>query len=163
MTTIAWDGEWLAGDGRISTADGEIIGDYDQKVMLRGEYLFGFCGDRALREAVIAWFRDGTPSDGHPAIGDWDLITVNNKGAAEHFTQEAPYGTEVRAPFALGTGQRFALMAMKCGKNAQEAVSLTKDCDVFTGGSVTAIAISDIPKPMFTATFMHGDAKQVIS
>ena len=48
---------------------------------------------------------------------------------------------EIDFPIALGSGRRLAMMAMDCGKTAEEAVKMTTKRDINTGGTIRTYKI----------------------
>lgn len=50
-----------------------------------------------------------------------------------------PY--KVSKTFAIGSGCKFAMAAMACGKTPAEAVRIASKLDVYTGGAVRTIAV----------------------
>lgn len=151
MTTIAFDGKTIAGDSRITYNDNEIAGDYDTKVwrissggIISGR-IFGFAGARSMRDAVHSWIKNGCKKEDHPKEGDWSALVFkgsedyHNDGYCLHYTNATPYGALVQAPFAIGSGDKYAVAAMHCGKTAAEAVSIAAKLDPFTGGEVISL------------------------
>lgn len=142
MTTIAFDGKTIAGDSRI-TYENEIVGDYDTKVSLidRANYVFGFAGTRSMKNAAERWIMGGCTKDNHPKDGDWSALVMHVYGNQQCmlYTNTTPYGAYVQAPFAIGSGDKYAVAAMHCGKTAAEAVSIAAKLDPFTGGEVISL------------------------
>lgn len=50
-----------------------------------------------------------------------------------------PY--EVAKSFAIGSGAKYAMAAMACGKTPAEAVKVAAKFDPFTGGAVRSFAV----------------------
>lgn len=150
MTTIAFDGKTIAGDSRITYNDSEIAGDYDVKVKFGYQhghlrFYFGFAGARSMRDAVHGWIKNGCKKEDHPKEGDWSALVFpgseeyRNRGCCMYYTNATPYGALVQAPFAIGSGDKYAVAAMHCGKTAAEAVSIAAKLDPFTGGEVISL------------------------
>jgi ATP-dependent protease HslVU (ClpYQ) peptidase subunit len=134
MTTIAWDGRTLAGDGR-RTADDVIVTDTAIKVHRVGNALVGYAGVCSLQAKFLEWVEKG---------GDWPFgkdpdftgLVIRN-GKAVMYLDENP--DECPTPWAIGSGRHAALAAMRAGADAAKAVEIAKTMDVFTGGTVTAV------------------------
>jgi hypothetical protein len=137
MTTIAWDGFTLASDSKIS--NGNHVFGYGEKIhkLNDGSYLAA-AGAQDVVYAVIDWLNGGEK----PEIKDDDsfiglIVSVDEDGIAT--------GTEISnklrkwpacTPWAGGTGEPFALTAMKCGKDAREAVRIACEMDPYSGGQI---------------------------
>lgn len=103
--------------------------------------LFASCGALENNAAVLAWLNGDSDK---PVIGqddDFDGILIKPDGTAWMLNKklhliaiESPY-------FATGSGRDFALVAMKMGNTAREAVELAAELDIWTGMGVTELSI----------------------
>jgi hypothetical protein len=157
MTTIAFDGRYIVGDGRC-TADGLILGKADRKlfslnVTLDGEptdVLIGTAGSAIAIAAFIRWLSKGgdlfnLEEDGfslfglnpNPDAANVGVIFIVRNGPAYLVTEElVPF--EVEIPLVAGSGTPYALTAMSLGLNASEAVYKSMEFDSNTGGKLLA-------------------------
>lgn len=143
MTTIAWDGETLASDSRV-TQDSHLVSDSFQKIFtIEGaEYR----GDRILAVAmsgkccdyhkILDYIFDenfGYTNFGH----DTNCILIGKKFAYD-LARNDGYLVKFnkKAKIANGSGGCFALSAMTLGLSAPEAVKHAKKLDCASGGRV---------------------------
>lgn len=160
MTTIAYDGRYVAADGRMTR--GGIICEANVKklhvisTLLRGEaqevLVFG-AGSWNGIYTIIEWMKtndvfDTNPElmrpcfppdeDGDVSVQDVSFITKDGQmWCLDKQSRPAPYG----APAADGSGLPFALTAMVMGQNAVEAVRTAIKLDTGSGGEITCFDI----------------------
>lgn len=148
MTTIAFDGRYLAADGR-STFGNMINGKRAQKIF--GPFPVHYCGESHQAALAIA----GSYESGHrlrdylvnaceiseeqadrPQFDDdagfEAVLYVQNVGTFTIERNLVPLPAEV--PITLGSGSQFALGALAAGKTPLEAVKVAAELDCFTGG-----------------------------
>lgn len=155
MTTIAFDGRYLAADGRM-TRENIICSDNVQKIRLvtaiiRGEQqevaVFG-AGSWSGIYAIMEWMKQNDvfdinpelprPSfpadpDGHYASQDVAFVTKSGElYCLDDQSRPAPY----EAPFGEGSGFPFAQMALSLGMSAPDAIRQAIKMDVNSGGEV---------------------------
>lgn len=147
MTTIAYDGRYLAADtlGVRSGNRSELPGC---KIEVRDGYSFatgGYWGH--YRSQLIAWHVAGHDPRSCPGAGvEGAVLVLSPQRELFVFTHEAPFPDPEVAPFALGTGGDIALGAMGAGLTAMEAVKLAMRWDLKTGGEVDFIDTEWIDK-----------------
>lgn len=132
MTTIAWDGKTLASDS-LSTFNGVRSGELKKLFRLTDGRIVGCAGDMDFMVPFIDWLegKRETLPDGY----QMGSIVVMPDGSARHYEEKGNY-TPADAPYAIGSGFLAALASMKCGKNAQEAVAIAAELDIYTGGKI---------------------------
>lgn len=160
MTTIAFDGRYLAADGR-STQCGMITGSHVVKIFpfemtLAGEVVqvvLAGAGTFSEINQVVGYFKTGAdplnfveagPDDPvfrKPFIepGGTDMILIVKRGdGVDVMNVEADLSPfTMHAPLTTGSGSPFALTALQSfGQNAVEAVYTAMDMDAGTGGHV---------------------------
>lgn len=156
MTSIAWDGRTLAADSRATEEDGSARTDRFVKLYrvqskvppILGEVLMAAAGCEFAGEMFRLWLERGGDCDLHAKGVDYDeegtspidVLLVHASGAftANHL------GCLIRIhdPFwAHGTGRQGALVAMRLGKDAVEAVRAVREFDSNTGGRVVAMQL----------------------
>lgn len=149
MTTIAFDGKILAAD----TAHwrGDVISWLADKLhVLDDGYkpvaVYGWAGNYSKALPLQEWIpkllngeklesREATDAD------EWQAIIVDLRPSEELRTYIlspdmilAPCGQFI----AIGMGEHTAMAALRCGKDATQAVQLCCDTTAFTAGPVTA-------------------------
>jgi hypothetical protein len=134
MTTIAFDGKILAVDSQIT--DGSFVFGFSNKIFyLKDGSIVALCGSLSLYDEVIEWLNGGEK----PIIYDGDSlngIMIKDGIAFEISSKLRVFKTCI--PWAGGSGQNIALTAMKCGKNAKEAVELACELDIYSGFPVVS-------------------------
>jgi len=141
MTTIVFLNGVMAGDGRLSNDDGDILTDRYIKVRQCGRYVVGLCGAARHFDDVWQWYSTGRVRTKRPE-GEWEaLVWDSNTGCL--FVHEADADSPIQIPadepHSIGAGAGFARVAMECGKNAVEALEITKQFHSGTGGSITFV------------------------
>lgn len=160
MTTIAFDGRYLAADGRMTRGD-IICTDSFQKIhvftaMIRGEAqevaAFG-AGSWSGIFAIMEWMKKNDvfdidpdlPRPSFPADNDgnavsMDVAFITKSGelyCLDDQSRPAPY----IAPFGEGSGFPFAQMALNMGMSAPDAIRQAIKMDINSGGDVQVFDI----------------------
>lgn len=148
MTVIAWDGRSVAADTQCT------FGDYRgplraQKIVQRGDFVYGITGWSGWFEAWVKWHENGADPANIPAAGvdasQSGNFLVFHEGKALICSAQMPYLQEVGAPDAWGSGADFAIGAMHAGSDARQAVEITIACTPSCGGPVDVIDLSPTP------------------
>lgn len=141
MTTIAWDGELLASDRRVTY--GTIS---DARVTKIGKTKKGLCGAAGVTSICAAfrrWFMEGEKGD-PPFMGkDGDAATgfiIRPNGVRFMYDQFGWYEVDP-GPFAMGSGYEIALGAMRQGSFADKAVQIAAEFDGSTGNEVDMLRL----------------------
>ena len=137
MTTIAWDGVSVAADGRES--DGGIIASDNRKKIIKSkDLIFGYCGSVPDGEHLIDIVVNG--SDILKNDLNANLITIQDGQILMHGVSGGCLNSwEPATPYAMGSGEQFAIAAMDMGMNAKDAVKYAMTRDLGTGGKITNI------------------------
>jgi len=144
MTTIAYDGNIIAADGQVT--GGSIIKGLDcMKLRLfkrgRTEGVIAYAGDLAGKLPFENWvsLKEHSRANWEEAgLSELDFeALVLYKGDCLHY-ESMRLPIECTGVQALGSGVELAMAAMKCGKNAIEAVEIASQLDIYTGGKITA-------------------------
>jgi hypothetical protein len=150
MTTVAWDGKILASDTQASTGD-VVCSHSEQKIYtpptsgweIYGDKVFaiGCSGDCGAEMELQELLTNGLSysSEFLPTF-NFSSIAVIGPGRAYVISKDkgdtrANISLQVE-PYAIGSGSLIARTAMKCGKDAREAVQVAIDMDCYSGGSV---------------------------
>lgn len=136
MTTIATDGNSMAGDGRV-TCNGAIVDEKCHKVhRLNDGGIAGFCGGLTDGFAFIEWLHTG---GNKPSLSEgFEGLIVTPVGNVIYFDEKC-HPAPQPAPYAIGSGYKFALAALDFGKTPQEAVKYAMKRDSGTGGRIRVI------------------------
>ncbi|HHR6050820.1 TPA: hypothetical protein ACS7Z1_000059 [Providencia alcalifaciens] len=149
MTTIAWDGKTLASDSQ-SQVGNMIVSKNEQKIFpatsewsINGYPVkaIAIAGDSAATYEIINHLQKGLLFDSEfSQITDFNLIAVIRADFAfvvsKNKDDTRAYICDVFEEFAIGSGDAYAMAAMKSGKTAKEAVEVAISLDVYSGGIV---------------------------
>jgi ATP-dependent protease HslVU (ClpYQ) peptidase subunit len=155
MTTIAFDGRYIAADSLVSYGGKRSTTQWQKLIIeervifgfaglaqnfereLIGGYLNGFAGYKRVRNAVGHWcLRSQKEGDLPDLLGDGEsTLIVFERGRLSSFDGCA-HGHSKAAPDAFGSGSPFALGAMATGASAMEAVDAASRWDLLSGGDI---------------------------
>lgn len=145
MTTIASNGLTVAADGRAMLGD-EPIRDDIQKIYKRDGRVLAFTGSTRFQPAAIEWGFSGFDPEKQPVVKDKD----DAWSVAEYFpdcvvvyNDSCPYPFTYPYPFAMGSGQDYALGALAAGATPERAIEIAIRFNVRTGGKIMSI---DVPR-----------------
>lgn len=148
MTTIAYKNGILAADKQ---ADCNGWKHNVTKIRRLGDgRLLAGAGGFAFMLQMYAWIEQGADPAKFPQAqtskDDWEpILVVETDGRVLRY-ERTPYPIQIESEFcALGSGRDFALMAMRLGKSAPEAVQLASEFDPHTGVDVDTLTI---PQPL---------------
>lgn len=143
MTTIAWDGRYIACDG-LMTVDDEIAhSEYNKIFQIDDDIVVAACGEprRFVRffETVQEGIKLETVEDLYEGGEAFVFRRIPPDGLVVGYRQYFDGTTlpnEDITEKALGTGSSYAETAMRLGLCAEEAVLLACEFDVKSGGDV---------------------------
>lgn len=142
MTTIAWDGRYVAADSLMISGSYKHPMPY-QKLRLGNGVVYGLTGFAAWFDAWIKWYEAGADPAATPACnlsGDnAGSFIVFAKDNVKFYTREMPYPLKLEAPDAWGSGAEYAIGAMMAGAKADEAIRIAIKVDHGTGGEAQVI------------------------
>jgi ATP-dependent protease HslVU (ClpYQ) peptidase subunit len=153
MTTIAWDGEYMAADSMVTV--GGRINALDAHKLKRGrDFVMGASGDSAqiarwwrdvssmtLAEVVARGYPDYEEGKNEPRImiaAPDDRLFTHSAGMFLEF-QGTISGRRV---WAIGSGDEIAIGALLAGATAEAAVHLASEVDPYTGGIITRMRVT---------------------
>jgi len=137
MTTVAYDGRYIACDGRAASAAGRVVSDKFKKYIEIDDMIIFFSGTVADIEPLVEIINERGSDD----ICEASLIVVDKHGLVA--VEQDDTGKIHRLPlddvdnFAIGSGADFAISAMDLGEDAKDAVSYAMTRDVYSGGNIT--------------------------
>lgn len=150
MTTIAYRDGVLAADSRATWDDGVASKVVKMWALLskiepvKGAILLATAGD--LYAALL--FKDWLESGGEPRLHDrgvgeqhdFEAVIVHKSGI--YSANRLCRIVENPEPFwAAGSGCKFALAAMHCGKSARDAVQVAMHFDPYTAGRINTMTL----------------------
>ncbi|HDH0704818.1 TPA: hypothetical protein PIO99_003848 [Klebsiella aerogenes] len=140
MTTIAYDGQYVAADSLI-TNDGVVYGHANKIHQVTGGVLLtaGDCDDWIL---AVEWFNNGRNPANRPELECFISLFVPDNGVPVEYGKRL-IPTFAPIPWAAGTVRDFAKSAMLLGKDAHEAVAFACSLDIYSGGEVQSIRVRD--------------------
>lgn len=146
MTTIAFDGRYLAADGR-ATAGGMITSRSTQKIFpilftVNGAEVKGVMAGAGSFESLMMAKRhlqefDLFDSEVTPDIDEGTGLLVVLETGELYLLEHNLVPLPQESPCSIGSGSPFALATMVIGKSASEAVEVAKELDCYSGGNVT--------------------------
>lgn len=144
MTTIAVSKGTVAADSQI-TGTFKFHGNVKVRRVETGPYAgWVFCAAGRLDYVPVA-FGQVTAGEFSPVCDSEDsdggcyLLVGKSKVYCLEADKMIPY--EVSKTFAIGSGSKYAMAAMACGKTPAEAVKIAAKFDCFTGGAVRSFAV----------------------
>lgn len=143
MTTIAYDGRYLAADSRVTNGNTLISDDAHKLVHQGGKFIasVGITPDiDKLIECVVGADTSHTNLDADCMYVDECVVYLAGCPDDGYWYCRAEF---VRAS---GSGANFALAAMDLGKNAMEAINVAMNRDICTGGTIRYVDLSNISK-----------------
>jgi hypothetical protein len=152
MTVIAWDGRTLAADKRATNSGLQRTVTKVFKVLRpatekRGAHflLVAGSGGYDLLIEMVKWITEGEDPATFPAAQrtkeDYcPMVVIDQNELYVYEMQPSRFHFEDRH-YACGSGRDFALMAMRLGKSATEAVELTSEFQVDCGNGVDSVSL----------------------
>jgi len=137
MTTIATDGETMAGDGLV-TSGGTIFGRNCVKVFkLKDGRLVGIAGSCHDVEPFLEWLENAGDK---PSLNEnFEALVLLPSGVCLAYDERCR-AIEEETPTATGSGREIALGAMAVGATAEEAVKAACERDTRSGGTITVLS-----------------------
>lgn len=150
MTSIAFDGEYIAADS-LCTCDGVVVNDnynkihtFKEEIKFKGEKILCIVlsGELSHIAGLVDLIREGQTKfeDGEYTAC---IVTENSCYRVE---DEGRWYEDTAKYWALGSGMDFALSAMVMGKSAKEAVKHACKLDAYSGGKIRVLKVRDRKK-----------------
>lgn len=148
MTTVAWDGKIMAADTLATDAWG-LVEEVLDKIHVGSDFLLAGAGEHG---AIQSWWKAvshldavGVLAFGYPVFAketnDPAMMLACASGVYRHVS--GGFFKCSRGFHAIGSGRDYALAAMRCGRSAEEAVSLAMEFDRGTGGFIIAHKLNE--------------------
>ncbi len=140
MTTVAWDGKTLAADTRCTSSG--LPYRVNKCCRLISGALFAGAGTMSAYEAVRMWLDNSGIGARPDNLKDFTGLLIDHESRI-WLMDETAKRYEIFAPFfAIGSGRDFAIAAMALGKSAAQAVELASRFDIWTGGPITELTLT---------------------
>lgn len=142
MTTIAFAAGILAADSYVS--DDQTVMQVCKVARLPGGDVAGCAGDMGQLSQVLDWMAGGRVGD-QPDMSELTML-YTDKGVLHLACLRMP-GIRVKGNAAIGSGAQGALVAMRMGMSAAEAVKAVAGIDPCTGGEIDILAVEAKRRP----------------
>lgn len=177
MTTIATKDGVIAGEGRMSLG-ATIIKDDTVKVFNINNHLVGVCGAARAISTFVSWLQKHTDYrmvseqvgdlvDLIPPVleqsEDYTALVVTPDKQVLLYEGGVPIDMGYDVHMAIGSGGDFALSAMDSGLSAEEAVKVAMKRDVYSGGTITVVALEEEPEMIDKEAAMKMSKEELIS
>jgi hypothetical protein len=136
MTTIALSGGVMAADSYAS--DDSTVMQVHKCVRLPNGDVAGGAGDCGEVAQALAWLARGKRGAPPEIPGASILYTVNGVG---HMACTKWPGIRIKGDAAIGSGAQGALVALRMGLSAEEAVKAVAGIDPHTGGEIEVLPV----------------------
>jgi hypothetical protein len=139
MTTIAWDGRTLCADKQLTANGVRYVTTKAHR--LKDGSLFASCGDLENNAHVLRYLNGECDKPALDRDDSFDGILVKPDGSA-YLLNRKLHEVLIESPcFSTGSGRDFALLAMRQGKTAREAVEIAAEFDIWTGMGITELML----------------------
>jgi hypothetical protein len=140
MTTIAWDGKTLAADRRLVVGNkcyraGKLYRFLDGSVA-------GFAGHAGQITQVVEWLANGEDPESAPEVDDVRGI-IASTSALLFVENTTLIPVDRDQPVSVGSGEDYALVILRDGGSAEQAVLRAAEFDPFTGDGVETLEPSE--------------------
>lgn len=141
MTTIAIDAYGnMACDGRKTDQNGYIVSDATQKIFYDKELnvYYAFAGVFADCNTLVDIVINGAEINVQELRAN--LVVVNQDGPYLYTLYDGQVKAEpIDPPYAIGSGEQFAISAMDFGLTAKEAIKYAVKRDASSGGKIKVV------------------------
>ena len=149
MTTIAYRNGIMASDSMASEED--YLQKVDcQKIWKIKDTLIGTAKGSYAGLVFIEWFKGKVPKDKMDWLDqgdDFETLVVDTKGTILTYNRYLVPDRHGQKEFwAIGSGAKCAMVAMECGKTAEQAVRLAIKYDLYSGGRIQTMRLDQLKK-----------------
>jgi ATP-dependent protease HslVU (ClpYQ) peptidase subunit len=143
VTTIVSDGVSMGCEGQISS--GETICETDcMKIFrLNDGALVGMAGNTYNWEVVLDYLNSNSKTKKWPELqGHQDTLVLEKDGTIwlyDHLGRRF----QRTAPVAIGSGWKYALAAMDCGADVEEAIRIAIGRDSYSSGTIRVVDLEE--------------------
>lgn len=148
MTTIVYDGKAICVDSQSTCGDRITSVECKKAFFDVGEFLAVFCcGHTSAYPYIIEWLRSGCEPLGWDQSWQCAAWCVRKDGSVVRYV--SGYPEEVTGPDADGSGGDIAMGALLAGADAEEALEIAKELDIYTGGESVVFRIPEEVPELF--------------
>lgn len=145
MTVLVWDGKSFAADKQ-STVGGQC--NKVTKIFRLEDGIVGFFGDAGHARALLRWFQSArSPGEypAKPADAEYSAgaVMVTKEREIRVYGSGPHYEVIEDKRGAWGCGRDYALAAMHLGCDAQRAVEVAIELDLFCGVGIDVLTLED--------------------
>jgi len=141
MTTIAFDGQSLAADGRVMSGD-MIVTNTATKIFKHGTKLIAGSGSPAHIKQFFDWYKYQQNSN-YKDI-DINVIVCDILTGIAYFYDSDGFVGPIDDTLALGSGREYAAGAISQGATARQAVEIASKFDPYTGGKIEVYTLENM-------------------
>jgi ATP-dependent protease HslVU (ClpYQ) peptidase subunit len=142
MTTIAWDGEYIVGDGQAQNGNEMIVNTNVKKVRrLKNGGHMGIAGSWAAGEAFEKWFNN--EGDMPEGLAEFCIVYIDPNGKPWLYDNTAKSVLPAPKRGALGSGGTYAQAILDYGGSALEGVKIACKRDLCSGGKIISLRYND--------------------
>lgn len=146
MTTIAYKNGVIAYDSSMSCGAQVVYDNYEKMVIIEGVRFF-MCGTPAHQGKFATLFFGRAVATEEL---DMSVLAVDRNGQVWHCSVESHKDQHSfwklplmeNEPYAIGSGQEYALGAMDAGADVETAVKIAAKRDVYTGGAIKVFDVN---------------------
>jgi ATP-dependent protease HslVU (ClpYQ) peptidase subunit len=141
VTTIAYRDGVLASDSRLTSEDNVITDKCIKLWRLPDGTLYSFAGDNDVGLAMLRNLKKGIDEKvGVPDDGDFTAVRIIPKGRI-YINEGNVWYRWPENHIAIGSGGKYAAVALRCGATAVYAVKQGIKSDVHSGGRVQQLRL----------------------
>jgi ATP-dependent protease HslVU (ClpYQ) peptidase subunit len=144
-TTVSWDGSTIATDSCSVSGHTKFKSAVPKVVRSEARHAaLAAAGAVAVTAPLKQYFLNTTkplseyklPPIANDPNCSWEILVVNDDGTAFIYTHDMATPEPIAAPFAMGSGEDFAMAILVAGGTAEEAVKIAEELDLYTAGQV---------------------------
>lgn len=140
MTTVTYKAGIMAGDTRGVT--GELVepGNFRKVFKFKDGTLMGFSGEIHELQRIVKEIKKNPTVNVNTKSGKINALRVSPDGKVSELDDGGWIESDAKY-FAIGSGRVPALIAMRCGKSAREAVKIAHEFDRNTGDKIQTVRL----------------------
>jgi ATP-dependent protease HslVU (ClpYQ) peptidase subunit len=137
MTTIATDGQTMAGDS-LTTAGGQVVFDRSVKVRRMKDGTVIGCSGNVTEITAFVRYMEHKNGDRPSVSEEFDALILHPSGKIEWMNNKFE-PVQYLAPMAIGSGGDLAIGAMMAGASPKRAVAIACERDTCSGGQIMVL------------------------
>ena len=145
MSIVCSDGKTIAADG-LTTFGDEWAMRPSVKIKVVNGCIYAYAGILAMRDVITEWYSArvdyGNPPKS-PEKDAWTLLVIDQTETHYHVDSNTPWPIVVDVPYAMGSGDRYALGALHAGATPREAVEIACKLSISCGPPIQELNIAE--------------------